>query len=155
MTTPRTLRSNVAKKRDHAQAGLGQENFDRDPRTTREARQPPATLRSRPKPTPKRRHTGGAEAKAGTGSPRKIFAFARWIAQAITAYQRRISSEGSSPKAAARAAASVLVMPTVSFAHLPCLSKERARKSKGTARRPCPSYTGCLRFFRRAFISAT
>ena len=107
MTTPKTLRSNVAKKKkDHAQVGLGQGNLNRDPRTTREARQPPATPKSRPKPPPKRRHTGGANAKAGTGSPRKIFAFARWIAQAITAYQRRISSEGSKPAAIARRLAS-------------------------------------------------
>ena len=101
----------------------------------REAHQPPATPKSRPKPPPKRRHTGGANARAGTGSPRKIFAFARWIAQAITAYQRRISSEGSKPAAIARRLASFLVKETVSFAYRPWRSKLKATKSNGTWRR--------------------
>ena len=98
------------------------------------SRHPRATPKSRPKPLPKRRQAGGAIA-AGTGSPRKIFALERWIAHAITAYQRRISSDGSSPAPSARRLANFLVKEIVSFAHRPWRSKLSATKSNGTWRR--------------------
>ena len=65
---------------------------------------------------------GGGVGLPGTGSPRKILAFERWMQQEITAYQRRISSDGSRPNATARLAASFLIKPTVSLAQNPCLS---------------------------------
>ena len=51
---------------------------------------------------------GGGVGLPGTGSPRKTLAFERWMQQEITAYQRRISSDGSRPNATARLAASFL-----------------------------------------------
>ena len=49
---------------------------------------------------------GGGVGLPGTGSPRKILAFERWMQQEIAAYQRLISSDGSRPKATARQVAS-------------------------------------------------
>ena len=77
------------------------------------------------------KRTGGGECRPGTGSPRNTFAFARWRQHAITPYQRRISADGSKPRAAARAKANFFVKLIVSFAQKPCLSKDNAQKSKG------------------------
>jgi len=77
------------------------------------------------------KRTGGGECRAGTGSPRKTFALARWMQHEIIPYQRQISADGSKPRAEARAWASFLVKLIVSLAQNPCLSKESAQKSKG------------------------
>ena len=91
----------------------------------------PASPKSR---TPANQRFGGLVLAAGTGSPRKILAFVFWIVQAITAYQRLISSAGSSSKATARAKASFFVTLMVCLAQRPCLSKDNAAKSNGTWR---------------------
>ena len=62
--------------------------------------------RSRPMET---KRTGGGECRAGTGSPRKTFALARWMQHEIIPYQRHISADGSTPRAEARARASFRV----------------------------------------------
>ena len=56
--------------------------------------------RSRPM---ENKRTGGGECRAGTGSPRKTFALARWMQHEIIPYQRHISADGSKPRAEARA----------------------------------------------------
>ena len=73
------------------------------------------------------KRTGGGECRAGTGSPRKTFALARWMQHEIIPYQRQISADGSKPRAEARAWASFLVKLIVSLAQNPCLSKESAQ----------------------------
>ena len=55
--------------------------------------------RSRPM---ENKRTGGGECRAGTGSPRKTFALARWMQHEIIPYQRHISADGSKPRAEAR-----------------------------------------------------
>ena len=70
----------------------------------------------------------------GTGSPRKTAALERWRQHEITAYQRTISADGSRLKATARLVASFLMKPTVSLAQKPCLSKDKAQKSKACIR---------------------
>ena len=82
--------------------------------------------RSRPM---ENKRTGGGECRAGTGSPRKTFALARWMQQEMIPYQRQISADGSKPRAEARAWASFLVKLIVSLAQNPCLSNESAQKS--------------------------
>ena len=77
------------------------------------------------------KRTGGGECRAGTGSPRKTFALARWMQHEIIPYQRQISADGSKPRAEARAWASFLVKLIVSLAQNPCLSNESAQKSNG------------------------
>ena len=84
--------------------------------------------RSRPM---ENKRTGGGECRAGTGSPRKTFALARWMQHEIIPYQRQISADGSKPRAEARAWASFLVKLIVSLAQNPCLSNESAQKSNG------------------------
>ena len=71
---------------------------------------------------------GGGVGLPGTGSPRKILAFERWMQQEIAAYQRLISSDGSRPKATARLVASFFTKPTVSLAQNPCRSNDKAQK---------------------------
>ena len=56
--------------------------------------------RSRPM---ENKRTGGGECRAGTGSPRKTFALARWMQHEIIPYQQQISADGSKPRAEARA----------------------------------------------------
>ena len=69
--------------------------------------QPHAPASGRSRPSEKNRG-GGAEWRAGTGSPRKTFALARCKQHEMMPYHRQISAEGSRPKAAARAKASFL-----------------------------------------------
>ena len=61
------------------------------------------------------KRTGGGECRAGTGSPRKTFALARWMLHEIIPYQRQISADGSKPRAEARAWASFLVKLIILF----------------------------------------
>ena len=65
------------------------------------------------------KRTGGGECRAGTGSPRKTFALARWMQREIIPYQRQISADGSKPRAEARAWANFLVKLIVSLAKNP------------------------------------
>ena len=70
---------------------------------------------------------GGGVGLPNTGSPRKTLAFERWMQQEITAYQRRISSDGSRPNSAARLAANFLIKLTVPLAQKPCTSNHKNR----------------------------
>jgi len=73
------------------------------------------------------KRTGGGECRAGTGSPRKTFALARWMQHEIIPYQRHISADGSKPRAEARAWASFLVKLIVSLAQPVPLEGKRAK----------------------------
>ena len=77
--------------------------------------QPHAPASGRSRPSEKNRG-GGAEWRAGTGSPRKTFALARCRQHEMMPYHRQISAEESRPKDVARAKASFFVKPTVSLA---------------------------------------
>ena len=82
--------------------------------------------RSRPM---ENKRTGGGECRAGTGSPRKTFALARWMQHEIIPYQRQISADGSKPRAEARAWASFLVNLIVSLAQTR-VSRTKVRKNQ-------------------------
>ena len=75
------------------------------------------------------KRTGGGECRAGTGSPRKTFALARWMQHEIIPYQRQISADGSKPRAEARAWASFLVNLIVSLAQTR-VSRTKVRKNQ-------------------------
>ena len=75
------------------------------------------------------KRSGGGECRAGTGSPRKTFALARWIQHEIIPYQRHISADGSKPRAEARAWASFLVKRIV-FWPKTRVSRTKVRKNQ-------------------------